>query len=72
MKRLKKILAATLVVATLVPSFVFADKKDYGSAKNGIMMIPDGMSVETLTTARWMTKDKKICNGWFGNWSCKN
>lgn len=23
-------------------------------------MIPDGMSVEALTTARWMTKDKKF------------
>lgn len=60
MKRLKKILAATLVVATLVPSFVFADKKGYGSAKNVIIMIPDGMSVEALTTARWMTEDKKF------------
>ncbi|MGF0095163.1 alkaline phosphatase [Peptoniphilus sp. SGI.035] len=60
MKSLKKVLAVTLVAATLAPSFVFADKKDYGSAKNVIMMIPDGMSVEALTTARWMTKDKKF------------
>ncbi|MGR5589772.1 alkaline phosphatase [Peptoniphilus grossensis] len=60
MKSFKKILAVTLAVATLAPSFAFAEKKDYGSAKNVIMMIPDGMSIEALTTARWMTKDKKF------------
>ena len=60
MKSFKKVLAVTLAVATLAPSFAFAEKKDYGSAKNVIMMIPDGMSVEALTTARWMTKDKKF------------
>ncbi|MET3617119.1 alkaline phosphatase [Peptoniphilus olsenii] len=60
MKRLKKIMATALAVATLVPSFVFAEGKDYGSAKNVIVMIPDGMSVEALTTARWMTAEKKF------------
>ena len=60
MKKFKKFLAVTLAVATLAPSFVFADTKDYGSAKNVIMMIPDGLSIEALTTARWMTEDKKF------------
>lgn len=58
MKGFKKFLATALAVATLAPSFVFAEAKDYGSAKNVIMMIPDGMSIEAYTTARWMTKDK--------------
>lgn len=60
MKNTKKIMATALAVVTLLPNFIFAGNKDYGSAKNVIMMIPDGMSVEAYTTARWMTKDKKF------------
>ena len=45
MKSFKKVLAVTLAAATLAPSFAFAEKKDYGSAKNVIMMIPDGLIV---------------------------
>ena len=60
MNKLKKALSISLALVTLAPSLVFAQEKDYGSAKNVIVMIPDGMSVEALTTARWMTKDKKF------------
>ena len=60
MKKIRRVLSLTLAVISFAPSFVFAQSKDYGSAKNVIVMIPDGMSVEALTTARWMTKDKKF------------
>lgn len=60
MKKFKKIVASALVVATLAPSVVFAKEDTYGKAKNIILMIPDGMSVEALTTARWMTDEHKF------------
>ena len=60
MKKFKRGLTTALAITMLAPSFVFAKSEDYGSAKNVIVMIPDGMSVEALTTARWMTKDKKF------------
>ena len=60
MKKLKRFVSLTLAIVTLAPTFVFAQEKDYGSAKNVIVMIPDGMSVEALTTARWMTEEKKF------------
>lgn len=61
MNKFKRVVATALAVAMVAPSAVFANtNKDYGKAKNVIMMIPDGMSVEALTTARWMTKEKKF------------
>jgi len=57
MKFIKKLFTTTLAIFTLLPSIAFAEKPDYGSAKNIIIMIPDGMNVESLTTARWMTDD---------------
>lgn len=57
MKRFKSVLALalSLVITFGVTQSVFAG--EYGKAKNIILMIPDGMSVESLTTARWMTDD---------------
>lgn len=59
MKNLKKVLAFTLAIIMLVPGFAFAET-NYGNAKNVIMMIPDGMSVEAATTGRWMKDDFKL------------
>jgi len=53
-------MATALSIAMIAPSVVFANSKEYGKAKNVIMMIPDGMSIEALTTARWMTAEKKF------------
>ncbi len=60
MKNIKRIGAIAMAMATLLPNFAFAAKKDYGSAKNVILMIPDGMNVESVTTARWMTDDFEL------------
>lgn len=60
MKSIKKIGVITLALATLIPNLTFAAKKDYGSAKNVILMIPDGMSIESVTTARWMSEDFEL------------
>lgn len=48
MNKLKKALSISLALVTLAPSLVFAQEKDFGSAKNVIVMIPDGMSVEDV------------------------
>lgn len=56
MKTKKKLLLVLLVVALLFPTGVFAGDK-YGTAKNVIVMIPDGMNIESATLARWMTDD---------------
>ncbi|MDO5041105.1 MAG: alkaline phosphatase [Peptoniphilus sp.] len=60
MRNIKKIGAIALAVATLLPNFAFAAKKDYGTAKNVILMIPDGMNVESVTTARWLSNDFEL------------
>ena len=49
---------AVLAIGATLPVMGWA--KDYGTAKNIIMMIPDGMSVEALTTARWMNEGKSF------------
>lgn len=59
MKKFRKILAFALAIVTLLPGAAFA-KEDYGTAKNVIMMIPDGMSVEAATTGRWLKDDYKL------------
>lgn len=56
MKNFKRVLAIMLAIIVLVPGFVLADSTDYGTAKNVIVMIPDGMNIESVTTARWMTE----------------
>lgn len=60
MKKLKQGLACALSILLLAPTIAFAKEKDYGSAKNVILMIPDGMSVETYTGARWLQKDHNL------------
>lgn len=55
MKNLKKILCLSLALILLLPSLGLAASSDYGKAKNVILLIPDGMSVEASTSARWMT-----------------
>lgn len=35
-------------------------KDDYGKAKNVIVMIPDGASVESITYARWIQEENKL------------
>lgn len=60
MKHLKTYLATSVAALILFPSAIFAGSKDYGTAKNIIVMVPDGMSVEALTTARWMTEEKSF------------
>lgn len=71
MNYFKNILATSLAALTLLPSATFAAPKNsnndtFGSAKNVIVMIPDGMSVEALTTARWMTDDYSFT---FDSWA---
>lgn len=51
---MKKFFAA---LAAVVLSLGLAFAQNYGKAKNVILMIPDGMSVESLTMARWMEDD---------------
>lgn len=62
MKILKKATTIVLAAAMLIPSITFAKdtsktEDKYGSAKNVILMIPDGMSVEITTAARWLKDD---------------
>ena len=57
MKNFKRIMAMVLVIVIMVPSFAMAAEGNYGTAKNVIMMIPDGMNIEASTMARWMTDD---------------
>ncbi|RVU55671.1 alkaline phosphatase [Anaerosphaera multitolerans] len=57
MKFSKKLSVIALSAVLLLPSNVFAKTEDYGSAKNVIVMIPDGMNIESLTTSRWMSDD---------------
>lgn len=52
---MKKQIVPVLLLAMFSASLLWA--KDYGKAKNVIMMIPDGMSIESLTMARWMEDD---------------
>lgn len=54
MKRLKQSLALIVSLSLMSPVAAFAQEADYGEAKNVIVMIPDGMSIEALTTARWL------------------
>lgn len=61
MRNFKKICATIFAVSTLLPSFIFAENNnEYGSAKNVIMMIPDGYSIEIETATRWTTAEKKL------------
>lgn len=60
MKILKKVLVLALAFTMLIPSVGFAAKSDYGKAKNVILLIPDGMSVEAVTMSRWMTDEKEF------------
>lgn len=61
MKSFKKVCITFLAVSTLIPTLTFADTADkYGSAKNVIMMIPDGYSIEIETATRWTTNEKKL------------
>lgn len=55
MKNLKKILCLSLALILLLPSLGLAASNDYGKAKNVILLMPDGMSIEAATSARWMT-----------------
>lgn len=61
MKKTKAVIGLALSVAmistSISPAFAEEKKVDYGSAKNIILMIPDGMNIESSTTARWMTED---------------
>lgn len=71
MNNLKKVVATSMAILTLIPSVTLAAeatpaKTDFGSAKNVIVMIPDGMSVEALTTSRWMTDDYSFT---FDSWA---
>ena len=59
-KKFKKFISLSLAGLMLIPSIAFAKEKDYGSAKNIIMMIPDGTSVETVTAARWIDEDNHL------------
>lgn len=52
---MKKRMLVNLALALFSMTMLFA--KDYGKAKNVIVMIPDGMSIESLTMARWMEDD---------------
>lgn len=61
MKNLKKITSLITIAATLIPAVAMAKSEDkFGSAKNVIMMIPDGMSIETLTASRWVSEGYKL------------
>lgn len=57
MKNFKRIMALILVFVIMMPSFAMAAEGNYGSAKNVIMMIPDGMNIEASTMSRWMTDE---------------
>ncbi|MDO5028507.1 MAG: alkaline phosphatase, partial [Bacillota bacterium] len=60
MKNLKKILCLSLALVLLLPSLGLAANGDFGTTKNVILLIPDGMSVEAVTSARWMTDSKSF------------
>lgn len=56
----KKLVSILLASALIFPFGTFAAEKDYGKAKNVIVMIPDGMSIEASSMSRWMTDDFKL------------
>ncbi len=58
--KMKKHLAIALSAVLLMPTAIFGREEKYGSAKNVILMIPDGMSVEIATGARWLNKDYSL------------
>lgn len=68
MKKIKNLLISCSITLVLVSMATYANEKpkDYGSAKNVIIMIPDGMSIEALTTARWMTDNYSFT---FDSWA---
>lgn len=55
-----------LLALLILPVNSFAAGNDYGQAKNVILMIPDGMSVEAVTMTRWMTEDGEFV---FDSWA---
>ena len=62
MKKTIRIVSAALALtlgASSVPVQAQA-VKDYGKAKNVIVMIPDGMSIEAATLARWVDEDHQL------------
>lgn len=63
MKKVTRLASLALALAMGASSIspVFAKSTvDYGRAKNIIVMIPDGMSVEASTLARWITPEKTL------------
>lgn len=68
MKKIKNLLISCSITLVLVSMATYANEKpkDYGSAKNVIIMIPDGMSIEALTTVRWMTDNYSFT---FDSWA---
>lgn len=56
-KIVKKVFALALAIALVMPVVSYA--QEYGSAKNVIVMIPDGMNVESYTFARYFTNNYK-------------
>ncbi len=60
MKIKRTLLSLLLVIALLIPGIGLAAQDNYGSAKNIIVMIPDGMNIESATLARWMTDDFEL------------
>lgn len=58
MKNFKKNLSIFLLLIILFSTNTFAQSNN--TAKNVIVMIPDGMSVEALSFARWMTENNKF------------
>ena len=52
-------LALTIGASSFMPVYA-KSKVDYGKAKNVIVMIPDGMSVEASTLARWIDDDNTL------------
>lgn len=52
-------LALTLATSNMIPVHAKAEK-NYGQAKNVIVMVPDGTSTETVTLARWVDKDHTL------------
>ncbi len=60
LKRLKQSIALILMIALVAPAAAFAQEADYGEAKNVIVMIPDGMNIESLTTARWFREGNQM------------
>ena len=61
-KTLSLLLALALVLTSFVPTFAAdnSKKEEQAVIKNVIMMIPDGMSFEAFTLARWFTPDWKF------------